>query len=425
MAKAKRVSRDGGIVGRTTDGTAPVTETDATDGNPSAGGVEAGGGTAKPKPKPKPRRAKGTGSLYLKRGVWYARWTHNGITHAESTGIRAEDEDAETRARDFLMDRTEPLRLRRDEQGLELVERQLQKKRERLEAAIRRVREAQSVSELYASFSGSPRRPDCSAGQLKRYAGFLELLADKIGGTTPVNEIRDGTAEVFARKISGSFAAGTYNKIINCLDLVWRTVVEGHNPWEGIVRKRGAATASRRPLTEAETDKLLDETDGELRVLVAVGLFTGLRLGDAVNLRWESVRDGAIFVKTRKTGKPVGIPIHPQLADALGGGRRSDSPFVMPKLAAEYAKGRDRTSIRVKRAMEAAGIETSAKSKTGRMVPVCGYHSLRHSFVSRAIAAGVPPHVVQAVVGHSSLAMTEHYDHLESDTVLEAFARMK
>jgi integrase len=45
--------------------------------------------------------------------------------------------------------------------------------------------------------------------------------------------------------------------------------------------------------------------------------------------------------------------------------------------------------------------------------------------VTRAIEAGVPPHIVQAVVGHASAAMTERYTHISDGAVLKAFRNIK
>ena len=46
----------------------------------------------------------------------------------------------------------------------------------------------------------------------------------------------------------------------------------------------------------------------------------------------------------------------------------------------------------------------------GRRFTRCGT-SLRHTFVSFAANAGIPLHIVQAIVGHESTAMTRHYYH--------------
>ena len=45
--------------------------------------------------------------------------------------------------------------------------------------------------------------------------------------------------------------------------------------------------------------------------------YTGLRIGDLVQLRRESVKDGKVFLYTQKTGTPVWIPVPPFVTAAL------------------------------------------------------------------------------------------------------------
>ena len=51
-----------------------------------------------------------------------------------------------------------------------------------------------------------------------------------------------------------------------------------------------------------------------------------------------------------------------------------------------------------------------------------GFHSLRHTFVSISANAGVPLVVVQAIVGHSNPAMTQHYYHKDENALRSATA---
>src|SRR5262249_38070469 len=115
------------------------------------------------------------------------------------------------------------------------------------------------------------------------------------------------------------------------------------NPWEDIQRRRIVAN-SRRELTIDELRNVCQAAKGELRLLLALGVYSGLRLGDCATLRWGEVdlRRGVIRRVPNKTArrnpKPVIIPIHPILSGML-----SETPvnqrgeYVLPEMAALYA----------------------------------------------------------------------------------------
>lgn len=380
------------------------------------------------------RRAKGCGSLKLRNGVWYARWTRNGETTTRSTGIRVGDSKDGKNDRElaeaWLMDHTEALRLRHREDALAFVKRQIQTVEERIADGVEAARRYMTAGEMPGAFRNSPRRPDCGADMVDFYCGVLARFAAWIGEGVEVRAIGDADAERYAAEL-GSRAAGTFNKAMNALSLAWRVlgpsagILDGADPWRGIARKRTDAHV-RRPLTQKETDALLSAAKGEMRTLVGVCLYTGLRLGDACQFRWEDIRGDAAYVLTAKRDRKVAIPIHPALRKILGEPRAKG--YVAPGIAARYRaakQGRSNVSRSVKRLMERCGIVTSVTAGNGRRRPDATAHSLRHTFVTRAIEAGVPPHVVQAIVGHASAAMTERYTHLSDEAVLRAFEKMK
>ncbi len=385
------------------------------------------------------RRLPGTGCLVNRNGIWYARWTHHGRVHFVSTGYRAGDTvtmpDGSTvpsrKAADaFLLDRTEHIRIRRREDAIAQLIRQLQRPSERLADDLDRIRRQPTVGELSERFASSPRRPDCSEAMLAYYRRVSDAMAESVGKDTPVCDIDQRTADSYASKIRKTLAPSTFNKAVNALALVWRVcarecgALPDDNPWTEITRRR-LDTHVRRAFTEDETDRILGTATGELRVLVAVMLYTGLRLGDACLFRREDIRDGAAYVTTAKTGAKVAIPIHPKLAEILGDGPAAG--YVCPETARRYSEdrqGHSNVSRSVKRLIERCGIATSFVDPSGRKRPDATAHSFRHTFVSRALAAGVPTHVVQAIVGHTTFAMTDHYNHLSDATVLDAFSRI-
>jgi integrase len=134
---------------------------------------------------------------------------------------------------------------------------------------------------------------------------------------------------------------------------------------------------------------------------------------------------GIILKATRKTGKAVHIPIHPELLALL---KQADpsGEYVLPEYAAAYLKRNQTVVARIQKHFTDCGIVTAAperKQRTRRGVEV-GFHSLRHSFVSLCAGAGVPLAAVQSIVGHSSPAMTRHYTHIGIEAARDAVAAL-
>ena len=91
----------------------------------------------------------------------------------------------------------------------------------------------------------------------------------------------------------------------------------------------------------------------------------------------------------------------------------------------EDRQGPSNISRSIKRLFERSGVKTEFEVKGKRARSDAGCHSLRHTFATRCIAAGIPPHIVQMIVGHSTATMTERYTHLESKDVLKAFEKVR
>lgn len=372
-------------------------------------------------------RRKGEGRIFLRGKTWYMRWRCNGMEMTRSTGVSADEHRARERAESALREVTEVFRLKDRAVRLEVVKAMVSTVEERLRGMQRATERVMTLGDLPREFEASARRIDCSEAMLAIYRRYAELVAGLAGEDTPVADVDGKMAESLARRLGEGVSPNTYNKRLNGLSVVWRAVMESAgvsvNPWDGLPRRR-LDTRVRRALTEEETERLLSVAEGEMRRLVAIGLYTGLRLGDAAHLSWSDIRDGAVFVRTAKTGAKVAIPLHPRLAEMLGP-RHGDGP-VVPGMAEVYdGPGRDALSAKVGRLFRKCGIATSHAVDGRRRVAACGFHSLRHTFVSRCVACGVPTHAVQAIVGHSSAAMTERYTHLSDDAVLAAFSAMR
>ena len=375
----------------------------------------------------KERREKGAGHLIKRGGVWHYRLRFDGRETWRTTHVRVADDPKGVKARKALDEETAVFRIRDQNTRIAFLKTMIEDGEQRMKDALAGVTRNVSLADLAEVFRNSPRRVDCSERQLEVYIGYVGSLVAAMGGDILVSEVDDRLASKFASVLAVGKSPNTYNKHLNGLALVWRAVAPdlglAANPWERLPRKR-LDTHVRRALTEAETSAILSGTNGEMRVLVAIGLFTGLRLGDAVHLKWEAFSDGVrtIRVKTAKTGAEVELPVHPTLRDALG--KPKAHGFVVPRLAALYdGQGNSAVARKVKVAFEKCGIKTSVKDANGRARPDATFHALRHTFVSRCAAAGIAPQIVRELVGHTTLKMTEHYTHITSKDFTNAFTK--
>lgn len=374
------------------------------------------------------RRRKGSGSLLKRNGRWVIRWRDGGRVKQEATEFAVGAEGAKEGAEALLAERSQIGRLksRRDQVAVLLAEREeLAEKIRRLEAAARGESSAPLLlGALVDAWRKSPRRRDVSAELEEDYAREIARFVKWAGEGVEMAAVDDAMAERYAVELGRQVSGNTYNKHLVTLTAAWRAVgraagVRG-NPWADLPRKR-KDTHSRRSLTKEEVAKVLALAEGELRSLVLVGLWTGLRLGDACRLKWDAFKaDGAVEVKTAKTGAVVRLPASRLMAEL---GKRGEG-YVMPGMAAAYGRDSSAVSKRVTDLFTRAGIATREKRKGWlQSRPTASFHSLRHTFVTRCVEAGVPVAVVRELVGHTRETMTEHYSHISAEAMEAAFKK--
>ena len=232
----------------------------------------------------------------------------------------------------------------------------------------------------------------------------------------------------------------TFNIYMNALALVWRHIAQHErarikiNPWsynkdtgEGIRRiplKRAERQHTRRPLTLEEVYNLLNAAQGEMRLLIAFGFYTGLRLGDICNLTWGNIDrvSGVLTVRSVKTDVETNTAIHPALARIIEAETKKRTGYIMPTMQARYSDrktGRSALVHEIVLLFKSIGIQTQTKEQDGRRArPDCTFHSLRHTFVSALRNRGVALRTAQALAGHTNAEMTEHYTHMDERAVL-------
>lgn len=272
----------------------------------------------------------------------------------------------------------------------------------------------------------------------KTFEGYRLATDDAIAwataqGLRALAEIDEAAAHRLRDHWSAKNSAGTANWKTKVMRMAMKSAVDRGllrtNPFATLKALRRGTAKSRRPFTLDELRILLRAADAEWRVLILLGLYTGQRLNDLAGLRWSNValEETALHAVAAKTGRPIHLPLTGPLLDAvlaLTAGE-VDAP-LMPRIAAMKPAAR---SNAFRALMAGVGLAQGLKDRIGegkgkRGVSALSFHALRHSTTSFLKAAGVSDAVVQAIVGHSSKAMSDHYTAIDLATMRAALEKM-
>lgn len=397
------------------------------------------------------RRTNRTGTLEKRGAKWLARWYEklpNGKVKRKSKLLEVSSLEE---ARKILRETVEPVAL---EKAKEKREREL-KELEGVKAEIREWNDKQPALAItdawevfdsdYASCKRDPATQE-NYGQWFRH--FSSWIANNHPEVTELRRVDSAIAREYANALLPTVRGTTFNRHLNALALIWSTLaaqdVEGKplypnaklgaNPfgWNrqtkaGIPRvtlKREERPHRRRVLNLDELARIMELAEGEMRVLIALGFYTGLRLGDCATLEWDNIDrvNHIITTRSHKTDTETTPRIHPKLAEIIQENVETTSGYLLPTMAELYnggTNGRVKLSRMISDLFTSAGIKTSYKGEgETRARPDCGFHSLRHTYVTQLERVGATLAERQLLAGHRTAAMTEHYTHGDASRVL-------
>lgn len=146
-----------------------------------------------------------------------------------------------------------------------------------------------------------------------------------------------------------------------------------------------------RFLTTEEVYRLLNvgcQFNEDLKKIVKVVLYTGMRMKEILELRPNKIANGFITIEQTKTGNPRVIPIHPKiLVDVTN--LKMD----------EWTQDR----------LERAFIRAVKRANLGKL----RFHDLRHTFCSKYLESGGTIADLKEISGHKSLSALQIYTHFQ------------
>ena len=210
----------------------------------------------------------------------------------------------------------------------------------------------------------------------------------------------------------------SYNKKLTKIKFLYRVVcrlLKVENPTEGLESlESDAKDRDAFSLKQVET---LKENCKEhfMYGVFFIGIHTGLRLGDIVHLRWKDIKTNELGIKyfdvtTRKTNTDLEIPFINGIEDYLNKLDHS-SEYILPKHQDIYNNRKCQLSNLFQEMIKKyiPEEEIYEEREKGKKHCKLDIHSLRHTFAYVAAINGVPSIVVQRILGHTTAAMTNHY----------------
>jgi integrase len=253
--------------------------------------------------------------------------------------------------------------------------------------------------------------------QLTTIRQFQKFMTANFPQATTMSQITRKMALAWMKSLDDLGMAGaTYNTKLSLLKGIFEKLGSEAgvltNPFNGIPFHE-TNTMHRQPFTQKELNAILAHCDDLIRPVVLTAMCTAMRRGDCAMLKWESVdlENGFISVKTSKTGELAEIPLFPLLRAELEKLPRK-SIYVFPDVAKMYKANLMGLTWRFKKAINDAKIEGAVIERDDAMqnASVKDFHSLRTTWITMALTAGVPMELVRRVTGHSTVdVVLKHY----------------
>ena len=251
-----------------------------------------------------------------------------------------------------------------------------------------------------------------------------------------IDTIQLKEAENFLDAVKKNAPKGVYNynRVLRAMwnkAMQWNYVRE--NPFEKVkLNKRQGNSPTF--VTEEQLDLIIKNVDNKtVGDVIITAFFSGCRLGELVNLRWNDVnfKDGLITIGNSeyetKSRKQRIVPMHPRVREILVQKVESkklkvgeDTVIKLPdKKGFVFCKRNghkftgDYFSRSFKRAIRKAELDEKLH-----------FHCLRHGAATRMILNGAPLPSVQRILGHANIQTTMIYTHPNIEDLRDAVNRL-
>ena len=258
---------------------------------------------------------------------------------------------------------------------------------------------------------------------IKHLSDFLDILEDP---PIKLSQVTPPIIEQYKLHRLGFVKPQTVNYELTCLHHFFRYAVEmkyiQSNPTQEIKKIRKPQRKAPRFLTREEITKLLTRASPNLNNIIRFLLNTGLRWGELRSLEWNDIdwNEKVIHIRIKEDWSPKGgerkIPMNDAalsiLKGIMPGSTQKHLGWVFTTKTGSQVRQQGTWSA-FKLACRRAGIENAT------------LHSLRHTFASHLVMAGVDLATVSKLLGHKDISTTMIYSHLSPDHLRGAVGKLR
>lgn len=254
---------------------------------------------------------------------------------------------------------------------------------------------------------------------LRRYATYLKFVGREFGKETLLSLTRTRMREAVVRlrtdyRLSRNTTAGTLRFMSGVLRQAVLDRLIPSNPADGLGRELGPRPDENvKAMTKEELERLLRaagavSTRDEILFLLMAR--TGLRLGEALALRWEDVNLEERRISVRRSvlrGKVSELKTSSSRRDVDVNGRlwAALTSYASPLTV---IKGWIFTSGVGPMTHVSAEVAFRLAARRAGLPPHFTPHSLRHTFASQLLATGASLEYVKRMLGHASITLTSN-----------------
>lgn len=243
------------------------------------------------------------------------------------------------------------------------------------------------------------RTIDCYVGKVAAFARHFGRSPEELGP----EEVRAFQVHLVQQRVSWS----SFNQAVCALRFLYRTTLGRPETIPFIPFGKKPKTL-RTVLSQEEVVRLLDAAPaGRDRVLLQVAYGCGLRLEELLHLQVRDIDSARMIIHVRqgKGAKDRLVPLSRRLLEELRTYWRSARPrtWLFPGKRPDGTMTGSNVQRHLARVLRRAGLNKP-----------CSLHTLRHSYATHLLEAGVDVLTLKALMGHSSLQTTARYLHIST-----------